>query len=105
MRLSDLRDKQVRGLDGERLGRVHEVHCEKGSVTALMIGPASFLERLTARKAGRRIPWEMVKRVDSKAITVTPDPPQRKPAGKPRSTNASRSRQGTRRPSGRPSAR
>ena len=33
MRLSDLRDKPVRNLDGGRLGTVHEVHCEKGIVT------------------------------------------------------------------------
>ena len=38
MRLTDLRHKQVRGLDGERLGRVFEVHCEGGSVSALMVG-------------------------------------------------------------------
>ena len=91
MLLSDLRDKKVRSLDGESLGRVHEVHCEKGRVTALMCGPASFLERLTARKKGRRIPWECVKRVQPNEIVVTPDPPRR--------ITASRSRQGTRRPS------
>jgi len=50
MRLTDIRDKEVRTLDGERLGRVHEVHCERGVVTALMVGPGSFIERLTARK-------------------------------------------------------
>lgn len=80
MRLTDLRDKLVRTLDGERLGRVHEVHCKEGKVTALMIGPASFIERMTARKKGRRIPWECVRKIDSKHITVTPDPPRRKKA-------------------------
>jgi sporulation protein YlmC with PRC-barrel domain len=93
MRLSDLRDKMVRSLDGEALGRVHEVHCEKGSITALMCGPGSFLERLTARKEGRRIPWQFVKRVERHAVIVASDPPQKKPP------SASRSRQGTRRPS------
>jgi sporulation protein YlmC with PRC-barrel domain len=97
MRLSDLRDKKVRSLDGETLGRVHEVHCDKGRVTALMCGPASFIERLTAKKEGRRIPWECVKRVEPAAIIVVPDPPQR--------ISASRSRRGTRRPSGRRSKR
>jgi sporulation protein YlmC with PRC-barrel domain len=101
MRLTDLRHKQVRGLDGERLGRVFEVHCEAGKVTALMCGPGSLLERLTARKAGRRIPWEMVKRVDAKAVIVAPDPPQKKGS----TASASRSRQGTRRPTARPSKR
>ncbi len=60
MRLSDLQDKKVRGLDGETLGRVHEVHCDKGIVTAIMCGPGSFIGRLTAKKKGRGIPWECV---------------------------------------------
>jgi sporulation protein YlmC with PRC-barrel domain len=94
MRLSDLRDKVVRTLDGEKLGRVHDVHSDKGRVTALMVGPGSFIESLTARKGGRRIPWEYVRRVDAKQIVVTPDPPQRK-------ASATRSRQGTPRPSAR----
>jgi sporulation protein YlmC with PRC-barrel domain len=92
MRLSDLRDKAVRTLDGEKLGRVHDVHAEKGKVTALMVGPGSFIESLTGKKKGRRIPWEFVRRIDANQVVVTPDPPQRK-------TTASRSRQGTRRPS------
>ena len=101
MRLTDLRHKQVRGLDGERLGRVFEVHSEGGTVSALMIGPGSLIERLTARKGGRRVPWDLVKRVQAKAIIVSPDPPQRKSA-KP---NATRSRKGTPRPSGQRSKR
>jgi sporulation protein YlmC with PRC-barrel domain len=100
MRLSDLRDKKIRTLDGERLGRVHEVHCEKGRIVALMSGPGSFIERLTARNQGRRIPWECVVKVDATQVVVVPDPPQRKPR-----SSASRTRQGTRRPSGRRSAR
>jgi sporulation protein YlmC with PRC-barrel domain len=76
--VTDLRDKEVRTLDGERLGRVHEVHCERGMVTALMVGPGSFVERLTARKKGRRIPWECVRKIDRRQVLVTPDPPRRK---------------------------
>ena len=94
MRLSDLRDKVIRTLDGEKLGRVHEVHCEKGRITALTCGAGSFLERLTARKHGRRIPWECVRRVDAHQVVVTPDPPQRKSK-----SGAARSQQGTRQPS------
>lgn len=92
MRLTDLRHKEVRRLDGERLGRVFEVHCEGGTVTALMVGPGSLIERLTAKKGGRRIPWELVKRVDAKAIIVSPDPPRRKPASK---KTEARTRRGT----------
>ena len=99
MRLTDLRHKLVRGLDGEHLGRVFEVHCERGRITALMVGPGSLLERMTAKRAGRRIPWEMVRRINSKEIIVAPDPPQRKLSGKPSRPNASRSPQRTRRPS------
>jgi sporulation protein YlmC with PRC-barrel domain len=93
MRLSDLRDAQVKSLDGETLGRVHEVHSEGGRIVALTCGARSFIERLTAKKHGRRIPWECVVKVEWKAILVTSDPPKRK-------LSASRSRQGTRRPSG-----
>jgi sporulation protein YlmC with PRC-barrel domain len=92
MRLSDLRDAKVKTLDGETLGRVHEVHSDEGRITALTCGPGSFIEALTAKKKGRRIPWEFVLRIDRNEIIVTPDPPRR--------TAASRSRQGTRRASG-----
>jgi sporulation protein YlmC with PRC-barrel domain len=91
MRLSELRDAKVKTLDGETLGRVHEVHVEAGKVVALTCGPGSFIERLTARKHGRRIPWECVRRITRKEVVVIPDPPQR--------VSASRTRQGTRRPS------
>jgi len=94
MRLSDLRDAKIKTLDGETLGRVHEVHVEGGRVTALTCGPGSFIERLTAKKHGRRIPWECVVKIERTHIVVAPDPPQRKPK-----SGASRNRQGTRRPS------
>jgi sporulation protein YlmC with PRC-barrel domain len=77
MRLSDLRNKRIRTLDGERLGRVHEVHCDHGRITAVTAGPGSFIERLTAKNNGRRIPWEFVKRVERAKIVVAADPPQR----------------------------
>jgi sporulation protein YlmC with PRC-barrel domain len=96
IRLSDLRDKKIRTLDGKRLGRVHEVHCEAGRVVALMCGSGSFIERWRAKSEGRRIPWECVLKVEAKQIVVTPEPPQRKTPKRP---NASRSRPGTRRPS------
>ena len=98
MRLSDLQDKKVRTVDGDTLGRVHEVHCDKGLITAITCGPGSLLERLTARKHGRKIAWECVRRVDADKVVVTPDPPRRKASG-------SRTRQRTPRPSARPSKR
>jgi sporulation protein YlmC with PRC-barrel domain len=72
MRLSNLRDKKVRTLDGKTLGRVHEVHCKAGLVTALMCGPGSLIERWTARKKGRRIPWDDVRRIETDAVIVAP---------------------------------
>ena len=98
IRLSQLRNSKVKTVDGETLGRVHELHVENGRIAALICGPGSFIERLTARKEGRRIPWEMVLHVEAKAVVVSPDPPQRRPSGK--KPSASRSRPGTRRPSG-----
>ena len=93
MRLSGLRGVKVRTLDGEILGRVHEVHCDKGRIVALESGPGSFIESLTAKTNGRRIPWECVRKIEREQVIVTPDPPQR--------ITASRSRQGTRRPTAR----
>ena len=101
MRLSDLRDKEVRTLDGETIGRVHEVHCDEGRVVALMCGVTGFIERLTAKGEGRRIPWECVRKVERDRIVVAPEPPK----GAKRKPGASRSRQGTRRPSARRSKR
>ena len=101
MRLSQLRDAKVKTLDGETLGRVHEVHVERGRVTALTCGAGSFIERLTAKKHGRRIPWECVVKIGPKEIVVAPDPPQRKV----KQSGASQNRQGTRRPSAPPSKR
>ena len=70
MRLSDLRDKAVRSPDGRRLGRVHEVHCEDGRVIALMCAAGSLIERWTARRKGRRIPWDSVRRIDRDSVVV-----------------------------------
>jgi sporulation protein YlmC with PRC-barrel domain len=71
MRLSDLRDKVVRSLDGKKLGRVHDVHCDGARVTALMCGPGSLIERWTGQNKGHRVPWETVRRMDSHAVIVS----------------------------------
>jgi sporulation protein YlmC with PRC-barrel domain len=70
MRLSELRDKKVKSLDGQTLGRVHEVHCDGGRVVALMCGPGSFIERWTGQSKGRRIAWNSVRRIDREAVIV-----------------------------------
>jgi sporulation protein YlmC with PRC-barrel domain len=78
IRLSELRGKKVRSLDGETLGRVHEVHCNDGRVTALMCGPGSLIERWTGRKQGRRIPWEDVRRFERDGVIVAPTSARRR---------------------------
>ena len=94
MRLSDLRDLRIRTTDGKRLGRVHEVHCDGGKVTALICGAGSFIERLTAKQDGHPVAWECVRRVGKKEVIVELDSPKRAKA-----PSAARTRQGTRRPS------
>jgi sporulation protein YlmC with PRC-barrel domain len=100
MRLSDLRNAKVKSLDGETLGRIHEVHSEGGRIVAVTCGAGSWIESLTTKSGGRRIPWECVVKIAHKQVFITPDPPQRKPR-----PGASRTPQGTRRPTGRPSKR
>ena len=75
MRLSDLRDKQVVAVDGEKLGRVHEVHCEQDQVTALICGAGGFFERWTDKSAGRRVPGECVRKVGDREILVATEKP------------------------------
>lgn len=72
MRLSELRDKKVKSLDGQALGRVHEVHCDGGKVVALICGPGSFIERWTGQSEGRRVAWTSVRRIERDAIVVEP---------------------------------
>ena len=93
MRLSDLRDAKLKSLDGDTLGRVHEVHADGGRIVALTCGPGSWVERLTAKRGGKRIPWECVVKVERKQVIVAPE------------SSASRIRRGIRQPSGRRSKR
>ncbi len=78
MRLTDLQNKAVCTLDGEPVGRVHEVHCENGVIIALKVGPASFIERMTAKTKGRRVPWDCVRSIGRERIVITSYPPRRK---------------------------
>lgn len=95
MRLSDLQDKKIKTVDGKTLGRVHEVHCENGIVTALMCGPGSFIERLTAKRDGTRIPWECVRKVTEREVVITTEPA---PSNKPKAKKPSGSRSPRRTP-------
>lgn len=70
MRLSNLRNCKVKTLDGETIGRVHEVHCNDCRVVCLVCGTHSLIERLTAKTHGRKIPWEDVVRVEKDAVVI-----------------------------------
>jgi sporulation protein YlmC with PRC-barrel domain len=70
MRLGELYDAKVCTAAGKRLGRVHEVIVEGGQVTQLGVGAANILERLSARRHGRHIAWEKVKKIERGTIIV-----------------------------------
>ena len=70
IRLSTLRDARIVTEDGQKLGRVHEIRAADGRITGLDYGPGGFLERLTNRNSGGRIPWENVRKMDGKRIVV-----------------------------------
>ena len=90
MRLSDLRDKQVKTLDGVAVGRVHEVHCDGGRVVALMCGSHSLIERLTAKTHGRRVPWDDVVRIGKDAVVIASNGSQTRPGTRPASGRRSK---------------
>lgn len=70
MRLGDLYDAHVRTTDGKKLGRVHEVIVEGGQVKEIGVGAVNILERLAARRHGRHIAWEKVKKIEGRTIIV-----------------------------------
>jgi sporulation protein YlmC with PRC-barrel domain len=76
VQLSDLMGAEVRTTDGERLGRVNDVRvaCRPDgtwAVDALLLGSASFLERLGLRSTTPdQIAWTRVSEIDQGAIVV-----------------------------------
>ena len=70
IRLADLSEKRVVDTEGARIGRVHEVRAKDGRIVALDCGPGGFIERMTGRRHGRRIPWEKVRTVTKTEIVV-----------------------------------
>lgn len=61
-----LMGRKVQDADGSDLGRVYELVSEQVGdelcVTALLVGPATWLTRFgwTTRPHGRRVPWESI---------------------------------------------
>jgi sporulation protein YlmC with PRC-barrel domain len=70
MRLSDLYDAHVCTTGGERLGRIHEVIVEAGQVKEIGFGAVNLLERLAARRHGRHIAWEKVKKIEDGKVII-----------------------------------
>jgi sporulation protein YlmC with PRC-barrel domain len=70
MRLGQLYDAMVRTEGGDRLGAVHEIYAEGDRVEALGVGAANFLERLLGRRRGLKVPWDAVRKIEGKTITV-----------------------------------
>jgi sporulation protein YlmC with PRC-barrel domain len=70
MRLTDLRHTKVRSLTGQILGRVYEIHCDEGRITALICGAGGLIERLSGKREGRRIPWELVRKLDKEGLVI-----------------------------------
>ncbi|MFL5295111.1 MAG: PRC-barrel domain-containing protein [Phenylobacterium sp.] len=70
IRSADLQGKPVRTEDGERLGRVSEIHVVDGQVTVLVCGGRGLLQRFRAARGGRRVRWEDVRRLTDREIVV-----------------------------------
>ena len=70
IRSADLQGAVVRREDGQRIGRVSEVHVRDGKVTLLTVGAGGVLERFTASRRGRRVRWDQVQRITGREIVV-----------------------------------
>ena len=72
MLLGDLYDAKVRTTHGKTVGCVHEVYVENGKVIALGVGLGNMLERLLGRRAGHRIAWDKVVKIEKGVVTIEP---------------------------------
>ena len=71
MRAAELQEKPVRRQNGERLGKVDEIHVTaEGHVTAITCGASGLLQRFMRSRRGHRIPWTDVLSVAAKEIVV-----------------------------------
>jgi sporulation protein YlmC with PRC-barrel domain len=70
MRLSALINLPVLDADGQKLGRLHEIHATDGKVTELVYGPAGLFERLTGKAQPTKVPWSRVRQVGPSDIKL-----------------------------------
>jgi sporulation protein YlmC with PRC-barrel domain len=75
-RLSDLLGREVVDESGRRLGRVHDVVCDRqpaeARVSSLLVGSAGLFSRLglSGGRRADRIDWQDVRRIESHRIVV-----------------------------------
>lgn len=70
IRSADLQGKRVRTEEGQRLGRVAEVHTKDGEVTVLVCGARGLLKRFRASRGGAEVRWQDVRRLTDREIVV-----------------------------------
>jgi sporulation protein YlmC with PRC-barrel domain len=70
MRAGDLQGMMVRTENGERIGRVAELHVRDGEVVSLTCGAAGLLRRFLASHRGRRVRWSDVCALDDEGLVV-----------------------------------
>jgi sporulation protein YlmC with PRC-barrel domain len=75
-RLSELLGREVVDENGQRLGRVHDVVCDRqpaaATVSALLIGSGGLLSRagIPGGRRTDRVDWQDVRRVEPRRIVV-----------------------------------
>ena len=75
---SDLYGAKVRDPDGRIIGRVHEIHIRDGDVRSLTVGAKGLLQRFTASRMGKRIPWDAVSSIDGGVVVLSRVPKSRR---------------------------
>lgn len=68
MLVSQLNGHWVLDADGKRLGRLHELEAENGTVERIVFGKAGFMERMTGRSEPTKRPWSDVVKIDKAGI-------------------------------------
>jgi|tagenome__1003787_1003787.scaffolds.fasta_scaffold20575879_3 sporulation protein YlmC with PRC-barrel domain len=68
LRVSDLVGKKMQDESGKALGRVSEIRTKNSRVTVLVCGAEGFLQRMTGFRAGTRVKWEQVRKIEGNTI-------------------------------------
>ena len=71
MRLGALINLPVMDANGQKLGRLHEIHATGGKITELVYGPAGLFERLTGKVQPTKVSWSRVSRLGPNDIKLS----------------------------------